>query len=357
MRLLALVEARDHVCFRYRIEAFSAALARAGVSLVQQPLEPDSLGRWKQFGRAREFDAVILQRKLLPGWQFDRLRRNAKRLIFDFDDAVLYRDSYSSKGPISRSRTRKFARTVNAADIVLAGNPFLADCAIQVGARADQVRVIPTCIDLDHYRILDRPAPLDLPQLVWIGSSSTLNGLERERSLWERLGREIPGLTMKIICDRFPEFRGVTVERVAWNRQTEARELASGGIGIGLLPDDLWSLGKCGLKILQYQAAGLPVIANPIGAHRDLVHPGVNGYLPSNFEEWIAAVRTLTADEEARRMMGEAGRRQVESAYSTHVWAEEFVDAATGRRRNPGGSPTSDVRSPGRVGTLASSLK
>jgi glycosyltransferase involved in cell wall biosynthesis len=357
MRLLALVEARDHVCFRYRIDAFSSALTQAGVTLVQQPLEPDPLGRWKQLGRIREFDAVILQRKLLPGWQFHRLRRNAKRLIFDFDDAVLYRDSYSTKGPISRSRTRRFARTVNAADVVLAGNPFLADCAIQVGARSDRVQLMPTCIDMDHYRILDRPTPSEVPQLVWIGSSSTLNGLERERSLWESLGEELPGLTMKIICDRFPEFRGVIVRSVPWSRQTEAHELARGGIGIGLLPDDLWSLGKCGLKILQYQAAGLPVIANPIGAHRDLVHPGVNGYLPSSLEEWIAAVRTLSTDDEARLMMGEAGRRQVESGYSTRVWAEVFVNAATGRRRNPGVSPTSHVCSPNRAGMLASSLK
>jgi glycosyltransferase involved in cell wall biosynthesis len=357
MRLLALVEARDHVCYRYRVRAFEPALARAGVALVQEPLEPGAVGRWKQLRRAREFDAVILQRRLLPGWQLTLLRRNSRRLIFDFDDAVLYRDSYSTKGSYSGRRARRFGRTVNVVDFVIPGNPFLADCAVQAGAGPDRVQVIPTCIDLDLYPACGgRPGPA-AAELVWIGSSSTLNGLEQERGLWERLGAEIPGFTMRIICDRFPEFRGVSVVKVPWSRETEARDLARSGIGVGLLPDDPWSRGKCGLKILQYQAAGLPVIANPVGAHLEMVRPGINGCLASSPEEWISAVRGLSGDEPARRALGLAGRRQVEASYSTRVWAEAFVEAVTGGRRRSGGLTAPAGRGRTRPGTLAPSTK
>ncbi len=72
----------------------------------------------------------MLQRKLLPGWQLRELRKRTRRLIFDFDDAVLYRDSYDRRGPHHRRRSDRFKRTVQAADVVIAGNAFLADCAL-----------------------------------------------------------------------------------------------------------------------------------------------------------------------------------------------------------------------------------
>ena len=64
---------------------------------------------------------------------------------------------------------------------------------------------------------------------------------------------------------------------VAWDEQTEAREIAAGHIGVSWIPDDLWSRGKCGLKVLQYQAAGLPVVANPVGSHCEMIRERRDG--------------------------------------------------------------------------------
>ena len=105
-------------------------------------------------------------------------------------------------------------------------------------------------------------------ELVWIGSASTLQGLEQARPIWEAVAEAVPGLRLRVICDRFPDSFPLPIVPVAWNEETEAHEIAAGQIGISWIPDDLWSRGKCGLKVLQYQAAGLPVVANPVGAHR-----------------------------------------------------------------------------------------
>ena len=190
MKLLALVEEPDHVCCRYRIRAFEPAMAAAGCSLSCVGLDRGALLRVVQLHRANEYDAVILQRKLLPGWQLHALRRASRHLVFDFDDAILFRDSYAHRSPHSRWRARRFAQTVRASDTIVAGNDFLADLALRAGARAQSVHVIPTCVEPRRYPIAAHQSPVEL---VWIGSSSTLQGLEQSRPIWACGGRRASG--------------------------------------------------------------------------------------------------------------------------------------------------------------------
>lgn len=330
MKALALVEARNHVCCRYRIRAFEGTLAESGWSLAIEPLETGLLRRLVQIGRVAEYDAVIVQRKLLPAWQLRELRRRAKRLIFDFDDAVLYRDSYDRRGPRHRRRSDRFKHTVRAADVVIAGNSFLAECALRAGATFDQIRVIPTCIDTGQALPSPGPRRADGIDLVWIGSSSTLAGLDRQRPLWERLGREVPGLRLRMICDQFLRFESLPVVEIPWSEATEAAEVAEADVGISWIPDDLWSRGKCGLKVLQYQAAGLPVVANPVGVHPEIIRPGVDGLLPSTDDEWVEAIRRLAGDRELRLRMGIAARSSLEANFSVDSWAPAFASAVAG---------------------------
>src|SRR5262249_37482807 len=164
----------------------------------------------------------------------------------------------------------------------------------------------------------------------WVGSSSTLKGLQATRPLLEHLGRRIPGIQLKLVCDRFLELRDMPVVPCPWKEATEAAEIAAADIGISWLPDDLWSRGKCGLKVLQYHAAGLPVVANPIGSHREMIRDGETGFLASTPEEWVQAVTRLAGDARLRQRMGFLGREQVEADYSVSAWSETFVSSMTG---------------------------
>lgn len=355
MRLLALVDSPDHVCCRYRIRAFESALRDIGWSLDCESLERGLLARTRQLRSTSRFDAVILQRKLLPSWQLAILRRSARRLIFDFDDAVFFRDSHDRRGIHSPRRARRFARVARAADAILAGNGFLTERAQRAGARPETLWTIPTCVDPSLYpaktkREADPERP---PDLVWIGSSSTLKGLEARRSLWERLGLEVPGLRLRVICDRFPDFDRIQTIPVVWSEPTEGLELARGDVGVSLLPDDDWSRGKCGLKVLQYQAAGLPVIANPVGATLDMVKPGETGILATTDDEWVEAVRAL-CNPSRRAEMGANGRRQVEAEYSVNAWASTFASVISGTAlREPSESAPRPISVSARRPTLA----
>ena len=335
MRAVALTETADHVCGRYRIRAFEPSLAANGWSLTIQGIAKGIVRRLRQFDRVRDQDTVVLQRKLLPGWQLAHLRRRAHYLVFDFDDAVLYRDSYDPRGPHCPRRLARFRQTVQVADAVIAGNDFLADCAMRAGAHPDRVRVIPTCINTDAYLSSEPRSPSASVELVWIGSSSTLAGLESQRSIWERIGRDVPNTRLRLICDRFPRFDSLSVVPVSWSEATEAAELARADLGVSWIPDDLWSRGKCGLKILQYQAAGLPAVANPVGVHPELIRAGVTGWLATTAEEWVEAVRSIRDHPDRRDAMGRAARLAVEQGYSVRAWAPTFVGTIAGRTASP----------------------
>ncbi len=323
MRLTALVESVDHVCCRYRLAAFRPALERAGHTLELCRLPTGWWGRLQLFRSLRGGD-VILQRRLLPGWQLYLLRQSVRTLVFDFDDAVFSRDSYSPKGIQHARRERRFTATVGACDAVVAGNTFLAEHARRC-VPAARVEVIPTCVDPRRYPLAE-PSRREGIQLVWVGSASTLQGLQAVSPLWEAIGRGIPGVRLKLICDRFFQPPVVPVIARRWSETAEPGEIAAADIGISYLPDDLWSRGKCGLKVLQYMAAGLPVVAKPIGVHPEMVRHGETGFLAETPGQWVDAVARLAANPDLRRRMGRTGRELLEDRYSVAAWAQSWLD-------------------------------
>jgi glycosyltransferase involved in cell wall biosynthesis len=114
------------------------------------------------------------------------------------------------------------------------------------------------------------------------------------------------------------------VER-AWSAATEAEELADADLGVSWLPDDGWSLGKCGLKVLQFMAAGLPVVANPVGVHCQMVVHGETGFLVRTPHEWREAIEALAGDPTLRSRFGAAGRRLAEERYGVDGWSRKLV--------------------------------
>lgn len=314
MHLVALVESLDHVCCRYRLRAFQPFWERAGVRLEFRAWPRHWWQRLGPPATIRRADTVILQRRLPAAWELFLLRRAARRLIFDFDDAVFLRDSYANKGLHSRRRRRRFAAVVRAADAVVAGNHFLAEQARQAAPRTS-VAVIPTCVDPARYPPARHLRSANGVRLVWVGSSSTLRGLELVRPLLDEVGQRVPGLKLKMICDRFLSFRHLPVLACPWAEESEAAEIAGGDIGVSWIPDDDWSRGKCGLKVLQYMAAGLPVVANPVGVHREMLRDGETGYLAETPEQWVAAIARLAADPALRWRLGQAGRQRARQEY------------------------------------------
>jgi glycosyltransferase involved in cell wall biosynthesis len=324
MRIVALVKSQDHVCSRYRIAAYRPFLEAAGHTLEIVPWPRSWLSRLLLQRHVGRPDVLLLQRKMPAPWQLALLRRVTGALLFDFDDAIFLNNSFDPRGLLHPGRASQFRRIVQAVDAVVAGNTFLRDQAL-LWTEPERVTVIPTCVPVQQYHQTAERADIGTSDLVWIGSSSTLPTLEPLRASLELAGQRWPGLRLKIICDRFPAFDKLQVLRCPWSATTERRELASAVIGLSWLPDDLWSRGKCGLKVLQYMAAGLPVLANAVGLQSELVQSGQTGFLVRTGEQWIDALELLLNNPELRQHMGTMARRLVTAHYDVAVGAQKWL--------------------------------
>lgn len=325
MRVLALTECPNHVCYRYRIEAHAPALAERGWTLESLPMVHSASERSKQLQEAANYDLVILQRKLLPLWQIRLLRKLSRVLVYDFDDAQFHRDSYSRKTSASWTRLAHFWATIYAADAVLAGNSYLRDQAASY-IEPSRAHLMPTCVDPDLYPLAVHDRAPREPRMVWIGQHATLPCLYRAQHLLAAATRRVPGLALHVISNQFPTLEGVRVVPCSWSMAGEAARVAEADIGVSWLPDDSWSLGKCGLKVLQYMAAGLPVVANAVGMNREMVRHGETGFLANTTREWADCIERLCDDADLRQRMGQAGRRLVEEHYSTRRWGPRFAE-------------------------------
>ncbi len=225
-------------------------------------------------------------------------------------------------GAIERWRTgRRFTATAKNVDLVVAGNEYLAGLFRAQGAKTV---VLPTCVDAARYQT-KAAGQSGSTTLVWIGSRSTLRYLQESFGALSEAARSVAGLRLVVIADVGPENCPIPMELVVWSIEGEAAALGRGDIGIAPTPSDPWTLGKCGFKIIQYMAAGLPVIASPVGANAEIVVGGETGLLPGDFSKWPEAIAALAGNCELRGRMGAAGRKRVEEKFTIEFAADQWA--------------------------------
>lgn len=311
INILALVEDEQGPSCRFRIRQFIGPLTGEGIALEVRGLGRDRRARRRALNCLSQFEVVILHRKLLRWGDFRRLRRLSSRLIYDFDDAVIFRDSNAS-GFYSRGRRLRFRRLITGADLVLAGNDYLKDQAQKAGA--GRLVVFPTVVDTEA--ITPRP-PVEKEKVIgWMGSASNFIYLSTLVAPLRLLLSSRPDLVFRVIADRQPELDGLPIDFRRWSEANETTDLAGFTVGVMPLFDDPWTRGKCALKLLQYGAAGLSSVASPVGANLSVIRDGVNGYLAEGPEQWRSRLEDLLDSPEKRERMGRAARSLVEENHS-----------------------------------------
>ncbi|MFT4677843.1 MAG: glycosyltransferase involved in cell wall biosynthesis [Patiriisocius sp.] len=317
MKFLFLGKGVSEASTRYRIQPIYERLAKAGHQVEFVSTELGLLPKLNLVRRANQYDLVFIQRKLFPAWFVRSLKRRAGRLVFDFDDAIFLKSS----GESSPSRYRKFQATCQAADLILAGNEYLA---MQSRKLSTKVQVVPTTVDTAAYET--DAVKASAITLVWIGSSSTRRYLDMLTPVLDSLSQRRPNLMLKVIADFEFRLDGLKVENIQWSAEQEVAELTSSHIGIAPMINNGWTRGKCALKVIQYMAAGLPVVSDRCGANQEVILASETGYLADNENDWIEAITKLIDNEDLRTQMGVAGRARAQQLYDMKRVTSQVAD-------------------------------
>ena len=305
-KILVITNNPDRASFRQRIEIYLDNLRNQGINCTVCCYPKGPLTRWRLLKSSRNFDAVLLHKKRLGAFGASCLRHSARKIIYDFDDAVMFSDKKPDRP--SQKRLRDFKRTAKLADLIIAGNVYLAEHAQKFN---DNVKILATGLNIGEYDVkINRPNDGKI-RLVWIGSKATLPYMNEIKPALEEIGSRLKNVVLRIISDEFIELQNMKVEKCDWSQQTQARDLAECDIGLAPLSDNPFARGKCGFKILQYAAAGLPSIASPVGVNAQIVRNGVNGYHAVAVGDWIEKISALVNNKPFRKEMGLAARQMV----------------------------------------------
>jgi glycosyltransferase involved in cell wall biosynthesis len=273
-----------------------------------------------------KYDILWIEKEIfpwLPAWFESLFQAIGVPYVVDYDDAVYHRyDMHPSW--IVRSLLRdKIEKVMHHAALVIVGNDYLAERAKQAGAK--RIEYLPSVVDVSQYRLSEAPAKSPF-RIGWVGSPVTAPYLDEVREALKILSQEADIHVTLVGSGSIPPFTNLPTTIIPWGETLERSIGEMFDVGIMPLVDGPFERGKCGYKLVQYMAGGLPVIATPVGVNTHLIEPGRNGYLASSTEDWIQALRSLIQDHQLCSAMGAAGRQMVEQKYNLRRTAPRLLE-------------------------------
>jgi glycosyltransferase involved in cell wall biosynthesis len=341
MKVLLLTRyGRLGVTSRIRFLQYVPYLEKHGVAITVAPLLGDDyvqslykgqknfkaiagayIRRLRQLFGSGSYDLLWVEKELIP-WMPAIPERLVGPYVVDYDDAVFHGYDLHSSFLVRSMLGNKIKSTMSRATVVVAGNEYLAKYARDAGA--SNVQYVPTVIDLDRYEV-SREHSNKVLTIGWIGSPWTARYLPAIAPALQEACRNGRARLLLIGSGEI-DMAGVPAEVRPWSESTEAADIQNIDVGIMPLPDEPYERGKCGYKLLQYMACGRPVITSPVGANRQIVDDGVNGFFASTQSEWINAIERLQQKPDLLRTMGIAARSKVESSYSLQIHAPRVLE-------------------------------
>ena len=275
--------------------------------------------------RSRNHDLLWVQCELfpyLPGSMERLIGLSGKPVIYDYDDAIFHQYDQHRVPFVRKLLANKLVPLLRRTDVAFCGNAYLRAYADRYCARTE---IIPTTVDTSVYASRGPRATIAPVTVGWIGSPSTWRYCEALSGVLEDYANA-PDRAVLVVGAQNAARQASSFEFRDWSEAREITDIQDMDIGIMPVPDEPWARGKCGYKLIQYMACGIPVVASPVGVNREIVQHGVNGFLASTDEEWRDALARLAADAALRQGMGQAGRASVEANYSIQRYGPVMAD-------------------------------
>lgn len=275
--------------------------------------------------KAKNYNSVWIQAESLPFFPafIELFLLRKARFVLEYDDAIFHNYDQHRLFLIRFLLGRRLDRLMSKATLVIAGNGYLAQRAIDAGCK--RVEVIPTVVDLARYEIKQNIHDnIQSLKVVWIGTQSTVKYLNRIKPVLQEVYK-VRKFTLCVIGACLEDDL-LDIECLPWSEEMEVIYIQNGNVGIMPLMDSFWERGKCGYKLIQYMACGLPVIGSAVGVNVDIIKNNQCGILAGSPIDWKVSLLKLLSDSKLREEYGIKGRTAVENYYSIQAQQSKLYE-------------------------------
>lgn len=259
---------------------------------------------------AKRFDVMFLQRTTFPFGLERLLKAVNPNIVFDIDDAIYIPDK---EGYDVVTRMKKYIKENEVVGILKASKAIIVEndhIKNFVSRYCKDILKIPGPIDTARFSVKAKRGTEGVV-IGWIGSPATTGYLNMLDDVLTEISKKYAFVRFRFIGLGRYENPGIKVERIKWDYDSEVSELQGFDIGIMPMPNDEWTRGKLGCKMLQYMAVGIPAVISYTPTNAEIVKNGVNGFFANNDEEWLKVLSSLIEDRSLRKRIGEKGRETI----------------------------------------------
>jgi glycosyltransferase involved in cell wall biosynthesis len=292
------------------------------------------LGRLLLIPQIIHYDFIFIYREATPlgpplfEWVVVKIFK--KKIIYDFDDAIWLPTTSTANKLITQLKNPDKVRFIcKWAYKVSCGNDYLLSYALHYNSNSI---LNPTTVDTERLHII-QPDDKGLIPIIekkqklvvgWTGTHSTLHYLQYLLPVLQKV-EQVYNFEFCVISDQAPDFKLGSLRYIRWKKSSEISDLQRFDIGVMPLTDDQWSQGKCGFKVVQYMALGIPALASPVGVNKKIIKDKINGFLCESETDWEIRLIKLLQSAQLRKFIGINARQTVEDFYSVKSNTKNFL--------------------------------
>ena len=279
---------------------------------------------------------IIVERELIPRYLPAYLKKiyisviSKSFLIWDFDDDLIcVKEISCSEWNLLNNNSR----------ITLATSNYLLS---MLNSKCVAKRIqLPTTdsfassLNLEFYQKNREDEFQNAIRLVWVGTSSNIQNvysiipqLEDAAKSIKDIGKQ---LILHFVCNislKINKLKYLQISSEIWNRKVAERAILLSHIGLMPIPNNKFSLGKGGFKLIQYMSTGIPVIASNIGFNKEIVD-SCCGFLVE--EQWTDSIVKLSLDFDLWKSMGEMALKKYNEKFNykhnANIWKKIIEEA------------------------------
>ena len=200
---------------------------------------------------------------------------------------------------MSKKRYKRFKYICEKSDLIFSGNEYLKSFAKKINSHTF---ILPTCLNTEAYQVKVNKSK-EFIDLVWVGHKSTVKYLLAVIPNLEKVNEKIKKLRIINVSNVALSSKKIKIKNIPWNEMSQYKYIKSAWLGLAPLDDSNWSKGKCAFKILQYSAAGIPILSSNIGVNSKLISHYKNGYLIKKDSDWEKYILKLMANKNLYKNM------------------------------------------------------